>query len=216
MLMEPNISYVVEALFYNKTNLNKLEFLIEGGNLTDAVCNFKKVFNEEQPIVARSNAFSFFQSIIDVLYEGLGCEYTTDYQARKDLQCYFNSGSRVELFSRKGSDKIVISDDIFTGIFLSMVTNASSESRLTAISVFTKTLIYSISHNENDTFSNNDISELLNGLNREASIYQRFPSLSENLNFENLYLNSETPLFKVLKTPIDWNTNLSGKLVRVK
>ncbi|SDC71590.1 hypothetical protein [Williamwhitmania taraxaci] len=118
--MKQNIYYIVESSFYRKDIGNKLDFLFNNGDLKDAIHFSCKQFSDESPIIARENAFRHFQSIVDVLYDGLNKKYTTDKQARIDLQKYFNSGNDFEFLSNS-PNQFKISDDFFNGINIYMI-----------------------------------------------------------------------------------------------
>ncbi len=58
----------------------------------DKLCSITKAFSGIDPYKAREEAFLFYQSIIDVLYEALGKPYSDDHQARSDLQVFLHAG----------------------------------------------------------------------------------------------------------------------------
>ena len=82
--------YTVESRFWRRKIGNKLDNLVNGIDFSDAFVNTSKEFHDSSPIKARKAAFNHYQSIIEVLYEGLSKKYTNDSQARIDLQCYLN------------------------------------------------------------------------------------------------------------------------------
>ena len=117
--MTPTNHYFLEALFYRKAIGNKLDFLIKGCDLKDYITHYQKEFRNDSSIIAKEEALSHFQSLIEVLYEGIGKKYTSDKQAEIDLQEYFNSGNDIEFGSI--SNKITVTDDLFNGINIYLV-----------------------------------------------------------------------------------------------
>lgn len=112
------IYYTVEMRFWRRKIGNILENMINKIDYSDALVNTKKEFRHSSPIKARKQAFSHYESMIEVLYEGLNKEYKDDYQARIDLQHYLDSDNAVELGN---TYKFKISDDLFNGIQVYMV-----------------------------------------------------------------------------------------------
>ena len=116
--MSSKLHYIVETKFWRRKIGNKLDNLVNGIDFSDAYVNTSKEFHDLSPIKARKAAFNHYQSIIEVLYEGLDKQYTNDYQARKDLQYYLNSDNDIELGNKT---KFKITDDFLNGIEVYMV-----------------------------------------------------------------------------------------------
>ena len=94
--------YILNTFYYRKK-----------GDLEDIV-EEEKIFQHDNPIIAREECFSAYQSHIDVMYDFLGKEYTGYKQAKKDLQPFF--------YSEKERDKLdlpIIENGI--GIFIYFV-----------------------------------------------------------------------------------------------
>jgi hypothetical protein len=53
-----------------------------------------KVFKDENPIIARNQAFNYYQSYIDVLLESLGKEFINHFETEKDLKPFLSSYKR--------------------------------------------------------------------------------------------------------------------------
>lgn len=200
--MNAHIYYVVEALFYRKSIGNKLDFLIKGGDLNDAVCKTKSEFKDTSPIIAREKAFSYYHSFLDGFYEGLGKKYTSDHQARIDLQYYFNSGNDVELMSNNPNKRYKISDEIFNGINIYMVTDKSRSDDKHEKDV--KTLIHGIRYLDYPERVDEEVPLSLFGLEEEYKFFDKYSypynDYKEFLSFERIGGGSIT----ILRTPFDW------------
>ena len=122
-----DIHYVVDSQFWRRDIGNILDNVLNGVEYDSALVKSSKEFSDVNPINAREMAFSHFSSIVDVLYEGLGIVYSTDCQARIDLQKYFDSNNAVELSGSDSNRKFKVSDDIFNGIEIYMVIDNSIE-----------------------------------------------------------------------------------------
>jgi hypothetical protein len=200
--MEPIISYVVDALFYKKSIGNKLDFLNKGNDLKNAICNTKSGFRDASPIIAREKAFRYYQSFVDILYDGIEKKYISDHQARIDLQHYFNSSNEVELISSNANKRFKISDDIFNGINVYMVTDAhySNDKYEKAC----KRLIHGIRYLDYPERVDEEISLSLFGLEEEYKLFETY-SYPCNDHKEILSLKRIGGSFKtILRTPFDW------------
>ncbi len=163
---EIGISYTVETKFWRKKIGNKLVFIQRGGDIHDAYQRSVKVFRNNSPIIARDQAFSHFQSIIEVLYEAMNKTFVCDGQARLDLQEYLNSGNDFELFGSKTPEHShKISDDVINGIFVFLIIEdlVSKESK--------KIQIHSINYLDYPERPDDEIQHSLKGLIQEAAIY---------------------------------------------
>ena len=83
----PNSYYQVHAMFW-KEPLKGTNYLTEK---RAKLCRIDKTFSDSDPHTSRQDAFGYYQSLIDVLYEALGGRYTNDRQAQIDLQAFFNA-----------------------------------------------------------------------------------------------------------------------------
>ncbi len=202
--IKPKISYIVESLFYRKNIGNKLDFLLNNGDLKDAIHLSKKEFKDESPIIARENAFNHFQSIVDVLYDGLDKKYTTDEQARIDLQKYLDSGNAVELLGNNPRKKNKITDDILNGIEIYLVIETPLENNKEK--PFNKVLIHGIRYIDYPERVDEGIIESLEGLIKENHYYQdNSYSTKDYITFLILFQIGGT-VEPILKTPFDWNS----------
>jgi len=130
------------------------------------------------------------------MYEGINKKYINDFEARKDLQVFFNSGNDFEL-NKNSITSINLSDDIFNGVFVYLVVKEPNRK----IENIKK--IHSLNYiNESDLFDE-EVLESLKGLMNESEIYKK----------SNLQCNSTIIDLKdiggektnIMCTPFDWN-----------
>lgn len=196
----PHIHYIVESLFYRKDIGNKLDFLLNNGDLRDAIHHTKKEFKAESPIIAREKAFNHYQSIVDVLYDGIGKKYSNDAQARIDLQKYFNSGNDVEF------NKFKISDDIFNGLFIYMIVDENSMGENKKKN---KVLIHGINYIDYQEQVDEEIVDSIKGLISECKYYEQYSYALKDY-FTWIVLDEiGGGVESILKTPFDLDLFIS-------
>ena len=105
----PKSYYQVHATFW-KEPLNATNYLAEK---RAKLCRIDKTFSDSDPHTSRQEAFGYYQSLIDVLYEALGGHYTNDRQAQIDLQAFFNARCQSAV-TRIG--RMTFDDNIFNEI----------------------------------------------------------------------------------------------------
>nr|WP_315218408.1 ATP-binding protein [uncultured Flavobacterium sp.] len=101
--MKPAFHYAVRIKLFNYLNKDEVDFIehfIE--------------FSNDNPILAREEAFKTYQNWLDVLLEGIGKEYTTDKQAREDLQTYLKPN--IDLNIAIGENIFDLSNSLSVGI----------------------------------------------------------------------------------------------------
>lgn len=188
------ISYSVESYFWKRDIGSKIEALVKGVDFNQYIQQSKKIFSDNEPIIARNKAFNHFQSLVDVLYEGIGKKYVNDKQARIDLQKYFNSGNDFELGS--GSYKFKASDDFFKGIIINMIIETNSIQKIIQI--------HSINYVDYLHRPDDEITHSLNGLVLELKYYNamnfRFGNLSMHIHLNNIGGKTQ----EIIETPFDW------------
>jgi len=198
--MKPIVHYIVESKFWRKKIGNKLNNLINGIDFSDSYVNTSKAFHDLSPIKARKAAFNHYQSIIEVLYEGLSKQYRNDYQARIDLQYYLNSENDVEL----GNDiKFKITDDFLNGIEVYMVVDKPLKGK--EIKANGKYCIHGIRYVDYIDRLDNDLIENLENLFVENQYYEEYnyPTNKEQVlnHFDPIGGKAEF----YLQTPFDWD-----------
>ena len=86
--MKAAFHYLVKAKVIRKTKGNELDFE-----------EINKKFENENPIIAREEAFRLYQSWIDILLQSKNKEYISDKEARKDLISFIDAGVSTKLYS---------------------------------------------------------------------------------------------------------------------
>lgn len=179
--------YLVHGLFWKEQmyNSNYLE------TKKNKLCSIDKTFEDADLSKARQEAFVYYQSLIDVLYEALGDNYTTDQQARIDLQVFLHAGCSTAV-TRIG--KMTFDDNLFNEIAVYWVNGTK------------KRLIHGIWYRPKDEQHQLDeqLATMGSNLIEEYAYYER-----NNLPFENDTLCDMTDLnlgFQfVLPTPFNWD-----------
>lgn len=198
--MEVQIYYTVEARFWRRKIGNKLDNLLNGIDFSDAYVNTNQVFCHSSPIEARTNAFNHYQSIIEVLYDGLGKKYTNDLQARIDLQYYLDSENNVELGNKT---KFKITDDLINGIEVYMI--AEEPLKRKDFKTKGKYCIHGIRYIDYIDRLDNDLIKCLKNLFYENQYYKEHNYSIGNeqvlKHFEPIGGNAES----FLQTPFDWD-----------
>lgn len=199
--MNSKIYYTVETKFWRKNIGNKLEFIQNGGDIRDAYQRSVKEFRNDSPIIAREQAFSHFQSIVEVLYEAMNKPFVCDEQARLDLQEYLNSGNDFEMFGSKSLEyRSKISDDVFNGIRVFMVVEDLNTDELKKIQ------IHSINYLEYLERPDEEIQNSIKGLIQEVEIYEQFDFPYGN-HQELIILHSiGGKVESILKTYFNWKS----------
>ena len=178
--------YLVHGLFWKERMHNSNYLEARKSNL----CSINKVFANDDLYKARQEAFAYYQSLIDVLYEALGDSYTTQ-QARIDLQTFLHAGCS-NAVTRIG--KMTFDDNLFNEIAVYWVNDTK------------KRLIHGIWYRPKEKLHQPDelLATMGNNLIKEHEYYEHY-----NLPFEDDTLCDMTDLnlgFQfVLPTPFDWD-----------
>ncbi len=179
--------YLVHGLFWKEQMHNANYFKARKNNL----CSINKVFANDDLNKARQEAFVYYQSLIDVLYEALGDSYTTDQQARIDLQVFLHADCSTAV-TRIG--KMTFDDNLFNEIAVYWVNSDR------------KRLIHGIWYRPKEKLQQPDelLATMGSNLIKEHAYYER-----NNLPIEDETLCDMTDLnlgFQfVLPTPFDWD-----------
>ena len=166
----------------------------------DKLCCINKTFEDDDLSKARKEAFAYYQSLIDVLYEALGDSYTTDQQARIDLQTFLNAGCS-KAKTRIG--KMAFDDNLFNEIAVYWVNGAE------------KRLIHGIRYRPKDEQQKLDerLATMGTNLIKEHAYYERhaLPIEEETLcDMTDLNLGFQF----VLPTPFDWDGFVEDNLAK--
>lgn len=179
--------YEVHGLFW-KESLRDTTYL---ENKQNKLCHITKTFADIHLYTARQEAFTYYQSLVDVLYEALGDCYTTDRQARIDLQAFLHAGCESSV-TRIG--KMTFDDNLFNEIAVYWVNGTK------------KKLIHGIGYRpekEPDTLDETIVTMGCN-LIKEHQYYER-----HDIPFSDEILCDMTDIgcgFEfILPTPFDWD-----------
>ena len=179
--------YEVHGLFW-KEPLCNATYLDKRKN---KLCRIAKTFAHTDLFTARHEAFAYYQSLVDVLYEALGDCYSTDRQAREDLQVFLHAGCKSSM-TRIG--KMTFDDNLFNEIAVYWVNGTK------------KRLIHGIWYRPKDELLQPDeqLVTMGNNLIKEHAYYEH-----NNIPFTDDTLCDMTDLnlgFQfVLPTPFDWD-----------
>ena len=179
--------YLVHGLFWKERMHNANYHETRKNNL----CSINKIFANDDLYKARQEAFAYYQSLIDVLYDALGGSYTTDQQARIDLQAFLHAGCSTAVTH---IGKMTFDDNLFNEIAVYWVDGDK------------KNLIHGIWYRPKEKLYQPDELLTLMGSNliKEHAYYEHY-----NLPFEDDTLCDMTDLnlsFQfVLPTPFDWD-----------
>lgn len=188
--------YLVHGLFW-KEQMRNADYLEAR---KDNLCSINKVFANDDLYKARQEAFAYYQSLIDVLYDALGDNYTTDNQARIDLQAFLHAACSTSV-TRIG--KMTFDDNLFNEIAVYWVNGTK------------KRLIHGIWYRPKEKLHQPDELLALMGSNliKEHAYYEHY-----NLPFEDETLCDMTDLnlgFQfVLPTPFDWDGFVEDSLAK--
>ena len=179
--------YLVHGLFWKEPlcNANYLD------DRKDKLCHIAKTFAHSDLFTARNEAFAYYQSLVDVLYEALGDCYSTDHQARIDLQTFLNAGCS-NAVTRIG--KMTLDDNLFNEIAVYWVSGPK------------KRLIHGIWYRPKEKLHQPDeqLATMGSNLIKEHAFYERnnLPIKLDTLcDMTDLNLGFQF----VLPTPFDWD-----------
>ncbi|MDT0295404.1 hypothetical protein ACFQ3R_02775 [Mesonia ostreae] len=193
--MKTNIHYLVEAKYWRREVPNIHDKFSVGLPTEADIAETHTKFEHASPIVARGAAFNHYSSILDVLYDGLEKQRTTDAQARIDLQKYLDSGNALELGN---TTKFKTSPDFDKGIEIYLV----MENLLKKTEE--KFLIHGIRYLDYPERLDGGVEESLQGLIKEYTSYQQngyeIKNNTEALNLEDVGGEKVT----IIKTPFNW------------
>lgn len=192
--------YLVEANFWRRKIGDKLDNLINGIDISDAYVNTRQEFRNPSPIEARIAAFNHYQSMIEVLYNGLDKEFKDDCQARIDLQYYLDSNNDVELGN---TSKFKITDDFLNGIEVYMIVDKP----LIGMQAKTnnKYCIHGVRYIDYPEKLDEDLIDTLKNLFIEHQYYEEYdyPTANEMVLKRFDAIGGDAEFY--LQTPFDWD-----------
>ncbi len=198
--------YVVRAkLIRHIKEIGEIDFL-----------EFEDKFEDENPIVARTNAFKHYQNYIDVLLEGKNKSYISDKQAREALNSFIDPGTKTKI--QLGDTEIEFSDTFGNGIGIFLIIDIPKPDKIYDDKKGEEIFIHGIGN----ITSLNHPDSLISELEREYEYYQFNNYETQNKKIEVVFCNSnewvegylgngqwlesygEPNSYKILETPFDW------------
>ena len=198
--METPLYYIVKAKLVKKERGKEPEFE-----------EYQKVFLNKIPIVARQEAFNYYQSCIEVLLQNKSKEYYSDKQARHDLINFIERGETSKVII--GEKEVVFtSDSLGNGIGVYLVLNQTINfSTFTPLDKGDQVILHGIGN----FVSKYQIDEFMCFLRSEAECYEQLKlDTNDDLIKVTYCMRSawedgcediSIDTFKILKTPFDWD-----------
>jgi len=161
-----------------------------------------KVFKDKNPIIAREQAFSYYQSYIDVLLESKGKYYINHSKAEEELKPFLSSFNRqyVDLSGQKIED-MVLDVDCDKGLAISLImSDSKSFLNIAGHTLFEDSHLIHYIDNQFTDLKPYVLDELI----LEYSLYEKFEYDCKNykIDFDISGLFEDPILKPILKTPI--------------
>jgi hypothetical protein len=196
--MKESIQYIVRAKLIRFIQDNKIDFFEP-----------EERFINDNPIIAREQAFSHYQSFIEVLLEGKNKKYISDKQAREDLISFIDPGTVTKVII--DDKEVEFSDSHGNGIGIYMAVYEPSEIRPNALLEGNESLIHGIGNMEGYSY---DTDFIIYNLQCELDFYRKFNYETKNIikvvycsrdEWMDGYRDSEPSMYEILETPFDWD-----------
>ena len=182
--MEAAIHYVVKAKLIRFIKNGEIEFI-----------EIDQKFEDKNPIIAREQAFEFYQSYIDVLLQSLDKVYVSHRQTKADLEGFLNSQT-VSKWNNFLSIKIDESLGNGIGIYFKIDNPLADDNNGDEFA------IHSIE------FGGGDAQSLMDGLNQEYRYYSEYGYETKEYKQVVDFVEEgedEAEANEILKTPFDWS-----------
>ena len=187
--MKSAIHYIVKAKLIRFIKDGEINFL-----------EFNEKFESSNPILAREEAFRFYQNYIDVLLEGKNKKYYNDRDARDYLSSFIDPGTSTKI--KIGDELVEFNDAYGNGIGVYLVVDRPMQDNIFDDKVGDEFLIHGIGHS-----IWNDPQSLMDSLNHEYDYYQHFgyktKDYKREVNFYE-YDIEEAEINEILDTPFNW------------
>ena len=187
--MKSAIHYIVKAKLIRFIKDGEINFL-----------EFNEKFESSNPILAREEAFRFYQNYIDVLLEGKNKKYYNDRDARDNLSSFIDPGTSTKI--KVGDELVEFNDAYGNGIGVYFVVDRPMQDNIFDDKVGDEFLIHGIGHS-----IWNDPQSLMDSLNHEYDYYQHFgyetKDYKREVNFYE-YEIEEAEINEILDTPFNW------------
>ena len=169
--------------------------------------NFEKLFENENPILAREDAFKEYEEWIKDLYTGLGKEgqYSTDKQARIDLQTFITPSEKHNVQIKE--NEIDFGNSLGYGIGVYFVIDKPYHQSWETEDMYDKTGDEHLLHGIGTTDIYNDPLEVSDQLNNEILYYEHYSYDKSNYERRTNFYDwdiDEIDEIHFLETPFDW------------
>lgn len=196
--MKTSFHYIVKAKLIRFIEGKEIDFL-----------EFEDKFENENPILARENAFKHYQNYIDVLLQGKGKTYISDRQTREDLNSFIDPGTTTKL--RIGQSEVDFSESFGNGIGVFMIIDNPINDVVYDDKVGDEIFIHGIG---NISFFADNPDRIIFELSKEFEYYKYSNCDTENKEtkviycsrdeWEEGYTDDEPATYNILETPFDW------------
>ncbi len=196
--MQTSFHYIVKAKLIRFIEGKEIDFL-----------EFEDKFENDNPILARVNAFKHYQNYIDVLLQGNGKTYISDKQTREDLNSFIDPGTTTKL--KIGLSEVDFSESFGNGIGVFMIIDNPIDDVVNYDKIGDEIFIHGIG---NISFLSNNPDRIIFELSREFDYYRFFNYDTKNTEIQILYCSKdeweegytedEPSTYNILETPFEW------------
>lgn len=196
--MQPSFHYIVKAKLIRLIKGNEIDFL-----------EFEDKFENQNPIIARENAFKHYQNYIDVLLQGKNEIYTTDRKAREELNSFIDPGTKTKIII--GEKEVEFSDSFGNGIGVFMIIDIPKNDVVYDDHIAEEIFIHGIG---NISPLSDDPDRTIFELAKEFDYYKHYnyDTKSNEIQviycsrdeWEEGYTENEPSTYNILQTPFDW------------
>jgi hypothetical protein len=171
--------------------------------------NFQKDFENDNPIRSREDAFKEYNEWIKDLYTGLGREgqYTSDKQARIDLQNYISPLNKIKLQINR--NEIELGSPVIFGIGVYLIIDQPFYSSWESENEYDKAGEELLLHGIGTTDIYDDPLEISDALNNEILYYEHYNydkgGYERKANFYDSDIDDVDEIH-FLETPFDWTS----------
>ena len=187
--MKGAIHYIVKAKLIRFIKDGEVNFL-----------EFNEKFENSNPILAREEAFRFYQNYIDVLLEGKNKKYYNDRDARENLNSFIDPETSPKI--KIGDELVEFRDSYGNGIGVYFVVDRPMQDDIFDDKIGDEFLIHLIGKSVC-----NEPQSLKDRLNREFKYFQHFgyeiKDYKREVNFYE-YDIEEAEINELLDTPFNW------------
>ena len=169
--------------------------------------DFNKVFENENPILARQEAFKEYEEWIKDLYTGIGttAKYSTDKQARIDLQRFTTPSGKHNV--QIDENEIDFGNSFGYGIGVYFIIDKPFHQSWESEDMYDKAGDEHLIHGIGTTKNYNDPLEISDALNSEILYYEHYKYDTGNFERRTNFYDWDKPgidEIHFLETPFDW------------